>query len=99
MLSIVKSQFSHCTFWRGDKLQGILVLLHKALDEIYLLQGDLYRVLVLGTAGRVRNPQLQHKGLILQWRNKIKDDFASLKLNPNFTRAEKQRQHSIIAGR
>ena len=46
------------TFRGGDVVEVVRVLLYQSLDEIYLLQRDLHRVLVLGAAGSVRHPQL-----------------------------------------
>ena len=48
------------TVRRGDKLKVVLVLLDEPFDEVDLLEGDLDRVLVLGSAGRVGNPQLKY---------------------------------------
>ena len=49
------------TVRRGDKLKVVLVLLDEPFDEVDLLEGDLDRVLVLGSAGRVGNPQLKYQ--------------------------------------
>ena len=40
-------------------LQVVRVLVDEPLDEVDLLQGDLHRVLVLGAARRVRDPELE----------------------------------------
>ncbi len=50
-----------------DQLQLSAVRLRQPLDQVDLLQGQLHRVLVLGTARGVGNPQLRVYGKLCKY--------------------------------